>query len=212
MWSSGLYVISAENLHPHRSLLSVMEAALKGGATAIQLRDKGSDKKGLIEKGRALQQLACRYRVPFIMNDHLDVALAIDADGVHVGQGDFPLMEARKVLGKDKIIGISTHTKEEAIEAEQQGADYIGVGPVFATSSKDDTEKEIGVGGLKGIIGHVSIPTVAIGGVKLSNAEKVAATGVSGLAVISEVVTSDHIEDTCRRFTKILTETREKDV
>lgn len=212
MWTSGLYVISAEKLHPHRSLLSVMEASLKGGATAIQLRDKESGKQALIEKARALQQLAQRYQIPFIMNDHLDVALAVNADGVHVGQGDFPLTEARKLLGKNKVIGISTHTKEEATEAEQQGADYIGVGPVFGTSSKDDTEKEIGVDGLKEIVGHVSIPTVAIGGIKLNNASSVAVTGVSGLAVISEVITSDHIEDTCSRFTEILTETRERDV
>ncbi|QDI89829.1 thiamine phosphate synthase [Salicibibacter halophilus] len=212
MWTSGLYVISAEKLHPHRSLLSVMEASLKGGATAIQLRDKESGKQALIEKARALQQLAQRYQVPFIMNDHLDVALAVNADGVHVGQGDFPLTEARKLLGKNKVIGISTHTKEEAIEAEQQGADYIGAGPVFGTSSKDDTEKEIGVDGLKEIVGHVSIPTVAIGGIKLNNTANVAATGVSGIAVISEIVMSDHIEDTCSRFTEILTETRERDV
>ncbi|AXF54737.1 thiamine phosphate synthase [Salicibibacter kimchii] len=212
MWTSGLYVISAEKSHPHRSLSSVMEAALKGGATAIQLRDKESGKQALIEKAYALQQLARSYRVPFLMNDHIDVALAVNADGVHVGQGDFPLIEARKLLGKDKVIGISTHTIEEAIEAEQYGADYIGVGPVFDSSSKDDTEKEIGVDGLKEITDHVSIPTVAIGGIKLSNAADVAATGVSGVAVISEIVTSDHIEDTCRRFTEILTETRERDV
>ncbi|SDI32568.1 thiamine phosphate synthase [Natribacillus halophilus] len=211
MWTSGLYVISAEKLHPERSLLSVMEAALKGGAGAIQLRDKESDKAALIEKGRQLQQLARRYQVPFIMNDHLDVALAINADGVHVGQGDFPLGEARALLGADKLIGISTHTKEEALEAEKLGADYIGIGPVYETSSKEDTEAELGVAGLKEIRKHVSIPTVAIGGIKLENAEAVAATGVNGLAVISEVVTSNDIEGTCRAFTDILTEARERD-
>nr|WP_221434232.1 thiamine phosphate synthase [Geomicrobium halophilum] len=199
-----MYVISAEHLHPERTLESVMEAALQGGASAIQLRDKESSKEDLIKKGRKLQQLASRFGVPFIINDHLDVALAVDADGVHFGQGDFPLLEARTLLGRGKLIGISTHTKKEAIEAERDGADYIGVGPVYQTRSKEDTEEEVGLSGLRDICEQVSIPTVAIGGIKLNNAAAVAATGVSGIAVISEVVMSNDIEKTCERFTGIL--------
>lgn len=203
MWKGGLYVITGEKLHPGYALLDIMRAALAGGATAIQLRDKEASKRELLAKGEQLQRLAEEFRVPFIMNDHLDVALAIDADGVHFGQGDFPLVEARRLLGSNKIIGISTHTLEEARTAEKEGADYIGVGPVFGTKTKEDIEKPLGVDGVKAICDQISIPTVAIGGIKRDNVQAVKETGVNGVAVISEIVTSMDVTATSKAFAKV---------
>src|SRR5690606_39198901 len=128
---------------------------------------------------RALRELTAKYKVPFIVNDHLDLALAVDADGVHLGQDDLPLKEARKILGPDKIIGISTHALDEALAAERDGADYIGVGPVFETKSKVDVVDPVGLSYVEEVSRHISIPFVAIGGIKLHNLNSVLATGAT---------------------------------
>ncbi|EZH67764.1 thiamine-phosphate synthase [Bacillaceae bacterium JMAK1] len=195
MLQNGLYAITAEELHPGRPLLEVMEETLQGGAKMIQYRDKKGTKKQVIENARALSALAKSYDVPFIMNDHLDVALIIDADGVHFGQDDVPLVEARKLLGDNKIIGISTHSLEEAQHAERDGADYIGVGPVFKTATKKDTQQEIGPPLLREIVESVSIPTVAIGGINRHNAVSVIETGVTQVAVISDVLQATSVKE-----------------
>ncbi|WP_042361359.1 thiamine phosphate synthase [Geomicrobium sp. JCM 19055] len=210
MLQNGLYAITAEELHPGRPLLEVMEETLQGGAKMIQYRDKNGSKKQVIENARALSALAKSYDVPFIMNDHLDVALIIDADGVHFGQDDVPLTEARKLLGPNKLIGISTHSLEEAVCAERDGADYIGVGPVFATATKKDAQQEIGLTLLREIVEGVAIPTVAIGGINQQNALSVIETGVTQVAVISDVLQATSVKQAAQTFQTLYDQGRKK--
>lgn len=197
-----LYVITGEQFHPGRSYLEVIEEAIQGGADIIQLREKNKTKKELLHMARALRELTRRYDVPLIINDHLDLALAVDADGVHLGQDDLPLVEARKILGPDKIIGISTHALEEALQAEKDGADYIGVGPVFPTKSKVDVVDPVGLSYVEEVAEHISIPFVAIGGIKLHNLDSVLASGARRIAVISAIVGAERVRETAAAFSQ----------
>ncbi len=194
-----LYVITGEEFHPHRPLVDVMREAMEGGADFIQLRDKKSTKKQILEKAKALRQLTKQYGVPFIVNDHVDIALAVDADGVHLGQDDLPLQEARKIVG-DKIIGISTHSIEQAYEAERGGADYIGVGPIFPTKTKEDVVEPVTLSYLREVVEKISIPFVPIGGIKLHNVDEVLDAGAKNVCVVSEVVGSSDVKGTCEAF------------
>ena len=203
-----LYVITGEEFHPGRPLLDVMTEALEGGADIIQMRDKKSSKKVILEKAKMLRELTRKYDVPFIVNDHIDVALAVDADGVHLGQDDLPLVEARKIVG-DKIIGISTHSIEQAREAEKNGADYIGVGPIFPTKTKEDVVPPVTTSYLKEVVREISIPFVPIGGIKLHNIDEVLDAGGTCVCVISAVVGSEDVKGTCEAFVQKIKE-REK--
>lgn len=203
-----LYVITGENYHPGRNMLEVMEAALKGGADIVQLRDKDISKRDLLEKARRLKDLTAKYNVPLIVNDHPDVALAIDADGVHLGQDDMPIAVARRIMGPDRIIGISTHRIEQAREAEEAGADYIGVGPVYATGTKPGRQP-VTTAYVSQVAAEIRIPWVAIGGITLDNAFEVLNAGANRLCVVSAVVGSEDPEAVCRRF-KALIETRDR--
>lgn len=195
-----LYVITGEEFHPGRDLVDVMEEAIRGGADIIQLRDKTNSKKIVLEKALKLKALTKKYSIPFIVNDHIDVALAVDADGIHLGQDDLPLETARKIIGPDKIIGISTHRIEEARAAEKGGADYIGAGPIFPTNSKSDVVDPVTTDYIKEVISEISIPFVAIGGIKLHNVSDVLRAGAKRICVISEVVGSDDVKGTCELF------------
>jgi thiamine-phosphate pyrophosphorylase len=195
-----LYAITDERFHPGRGLLEVMEEALKGGAEIIQLRDKTATKRELLAKAKALRELTRAYGALFIVNDHLDAALAVDADGVHLGQDDLPLAEARKILGKDKIIGISTHNIAQAREAERGGADYIGVGPVFPTRTKADVTDPVTVSYVRQAAAEIRIPFVAIGGIKLHNVDEVLAAGATRICAVSEIVGSADVKRTCEMF------------
>lgn len=196
-----LYVITGEEFHEGRDLIEVMEEAIIGGADIIQLRDKKSSKREVLQKAKKLRELTKKHGVTFIVNDHIDVALAVDADGIHLGQDDLPLAEARKIVGDDKIIGISTHEVEEAIEADKSGADYIGVGPIFHTKSKVDVVDPVTTNYIKQVIdADLKIPFVAIGGIKLHNVDQVLAAGASRVCVISEIVGSSDIKGTCEAF------------
>jgi len=194
-----LYAITDERFHPGRDMLEVMEEALQGGADCIQLRDKSSSKKEILRKAKALRELTRRYGALFIVNDHIDVALASDADGVHLGQDDLPLVEARKLM-KDKVIGISTHSIEQAREAERNGADYIGVGPVFATQTKADVVPPVTLSYVRQVAAEIRIPFVAIGGIKLHNVEEVLAAGATRICAVSEIVGSPDVRKTCEEF------------
>lgn len=194
-----LYAITGEQFHPGRTMLEVMEQAMQGGCDIIQLRDKKSAKREVLEKARALRELTRRYGVTFIVNDHIDIALAVDADGIHLGQDDLPLADARKIVG-DKIIGISTHAIEEARQAERDGADYIGVGPVFPTKSKEDVVAPVTTEYVRQAAAEIRIPFVAIGGIKLHNVDQVLAAGATRICAISEIVGSPDIVGTCRSF------------
>lgn len=195
-----LYVITGEEFHPTRDVVEVMEEAIQGGADIIQLRDKTNSKRVVLDKARKLRELTRKYDIPFIVNDHIDIALAVDADGIHLGQDDMPLHLARKIVGKDKIIGISTHRIQEAREAEQGGADYIGAGPIFPTNSKSDVVDPVTTSYLNEVVSEISIPFVAIGGIKLHNVADVVNSGANRICVISEVVGSGDVKGTCEMF------------
>ncbi|WP_062198600.1 thiamine phosphate synthase [Massilibacterium senegalense] len=195
-----LYAITGEQFHPNRPLVEVMEEAIRGGADFIQLRDKNSSKKEVYEKALQLRALTEKYEVPFVINDYVDVALAVDADGVHLGQEDLPLQVARKILGPNKIIGISTHRIEEAREAQQNGADYIGVGPIFPTKSKVDVVDPVTTKYIEEVVKEITIPFVAIGGIKLHNVDQVLRAGATRICAISEIVESKNVTKTCEQF------------
>jgi len=195
-----LYAITGEVFHPGRSMLEVMEQAIVGGADIIQLRDKKSSKREILAKAYALRELTSKYGVTFIVNDHIDIALAVDADGVHLGQDDLPLREARKVVGRDKIIGISTHHIEEARQAEREGADYIGVGPIFPTQTKEDVVSPVTTHYVKQVAEEIGIPFVAIGGIKLHNVDQVLAAGAARICAVSDIVGADDVAGTCRKY------------
>jgi thiamine-phosphate pyrophosphorylase len=192
-----LYAITAEPYHPGRDLIEVMEAAIRGGADIVQLRDKETPPDRLLEKARALRGLTRRYGVPFIVNDYPELALAADADGVHLGQEDMPIAEARRLLGEDRIIGISTHNIEQAREAVRAGADYIGVGPVYPTPTKPG-RPAAGLEYVRQAAAEIAIPWVAIGGITLGNADEVLDAGARRLCAVSAIVGSPDPEAASR--------------
>ncbi|WP_026674723.1 thiamine phosphate synthase [Alkalihalobacterium bogoriense] len=195
-----LYAITGEQFHPGRKMIDVMEEAILGGADIIQLRDKKSSKREVLQKAKELRALTKKHDVLFIVNDHIDVALAVDADGIHIGQDDLPLEEARKIVGPTKIIGISTHAIEEAREAQQNGADYIGVGPVFETKSKEDVVDPVTTQYVTQVAQEITIPFVAIGGIKLHNVDQVLQAGATRICAISEIVGADDVKGVCETF------------
>ncbi|MFD3261454.1 thiamine phosphate synthase [Paenibacillus lentus] len=198
-----LYAITDERSHPGRELADVMEEAILGGADIVQLRDKHSNREAVLEKAKKLRELTYRYNVPFIVNDYIDIALEVNADGIHLGQGDATLPAARKLVG-DKIIGISTHAIEEALLAEQQGADYIGVGPVYRTATKADVVEPVTLSYVREVARKIKIPFVAIGGIKLHNVDEVIAAGAKRICAVTEIVGSKDVRGTCEAFIRKL--------
>ena len=179
-----LYAVTDRHWLEGRKLIDVVKESLDGGVTMVQLREKTLEEGKFLEEARELQALCRERQIPFIVNDNVDIAKAMDADGVHVGQDDMETMDVRAKLGPDKIIGVSAHTVEEALLAEKQGADYLGVGAVFPTSSKRDV---MPYETLKAICEAVSIPVVAIGGIGRENVSRLAGSGICGVAVISAI-------------------------
>ena len=188
-----LYAVTDRHWLNGAALEDHVERVLKGGATFVQLREKKLDNDAFLAEALRLKELCRRYRVPFVINDDVDVALKSDADGVHVGQSDMEAGDVRAKLGPDKIIGVSAHTVEQALLAERCGADYLGVGAVFPTGSKDDAEN-MSYETVKAICDAVSIPVVAIGGIGIQNVHKLAGSGVCGVAVISAIFAQPDIE------------------
>ena len=181
-----LYAVTDRHWLNGRTLYSVVKESLDGGVTFLQLREKELDEVHFLEEAKELQQLCREYQVPFIVNDNVDIAIAMDADGVHVGQSDMEAGDVRVKLGSDKIIGVSAQTVEQAILAEKHGADYLGVGAVFPTGSKDDAD-DVSYETLKAICEAVSIPVIAIGGITQENVKELAGSGICGIAVISAI-------------------------
>ena len=200
-----LYAITDRHWLNGRSLYDVVKESLDGGVTFLQLREKQLDEDHFLEEAKKLQGLCSEYNVPFIINDNVEIALAINADGVHIGQSDMEMKEAREKLGPDKIIGVSAHTKEEALLAQAQGADYLGVGAVFPTSSKDDAES-VSYETLKAICEVVSIPVVAIGGITRENLHQLSGSGVSGISVISFIYAQSDIKEAARELKQCVQE------
>jgi len=200
-----LYVITAEKASRGRSHLQVAEAAIVGGADVLQLRDKEAPGGLLYRVALQLRRITREAKVPFIVNDRLDIALAADADGVHVGQADLPASVVREIMGPGKILGVSVDTVEEAIQAEKDGADYLGVGPVFeARETKPDAGLPLGVDRIARIRRHCRLPIVAIGGIDAENAREVREAGADAVAVISAIGTADDIAHAARRLKRIL--------
>ncbi|MGQ9476602.1 MAG: thiamine phosphate synthase [Actinomycetota bacterium] len=198
----GLYVITAADAGGGRGHLDVMRAALAGGADAVQLRDKEAVGGELYRLAlEALVILRGGERRPlFLVNDRVDVARAVGADGVHLGQEDLPASAARAILGPEAVLGLSVGSVEEALAAEREGADYLGVGPIFPTPSKPDAGEPLGLEGLRAIRRAVDLPLVAIGGVNENNLEGVFEAGADGVAVISAVISARDMEEAVRRL------------
>ncbi|MBN2093568.1 thiamine phosphate synthase [candidate division KSB1 bacterium] len=198
-WS--VYVVTDEHISPGRTHIEITRAAIAGGADVIQLRDKTAASRKLFEDAMEIRHLTWKARVPFIVNDRLDIALACNADGLHVGQADLPASVARQLLGEDKILGVSAETLEEALQAEKDGANYLGVGPIFeARSTKPDASQPIGLTLLTEIRRHTSLPIIAIGGINAANAMETISAGANGIAVISAVVAASDIQSATRRL------------
>lgn len=197
---AGLYVIIDTQALGTRSEVEVAREAIQGGAKIIQLRDKIRAKAELLSVAQELRKICAEYDTLFIVNDHLDIALASDADGLHVGQEDLPLTVARKLLSGDKIVGCSAATLDEALQAEEQGADYIAVGSIYPTPSKPGT-RLAGLDTLRQVKKAVSVPVVAIGGINEDNVADVISAGANAVAVISAVLRADDVKETSQRLT-----------
>ncbi|NHN28500.1 thiamine phosphate synthase [Paenibacillus agricola] len=182
-----VYLVMGLDGHGERTALEIAEEALAEGVTMIQLREKNAPLKEILKQGAQLKVLCQQYKVPFIVNDRVDVALLLDADGVHVGQDDLPGKEARQLLGPNKIIGISAGNLSEAEWAMASGADYLGVGPIYSTATKQDAGSAIGTGLIREIRERWAIPIVGIGGIDQSNTSEVILAGADGVAVVSAI-------------------------
>ncbi len=181
-----LYVVTDRTWLGNNKLYEQVEEIVQSGATFIQLREKNLDYDSFVTEGREIRKITDRYNIPFVINDNIDVALAVGADGVHVGQKDLEARKCRELIGEDMILGVSAQTKEQALLAEKSGADYIGVGAVFETSTKTDA-KPVSYDTLKEICSSVSIPVIAIGGINEDNIQKLKGSHIDGVAVISAV-------------------------
>ena len=188
-----LYAVTDRHWLGEETLYDQVKKALDGGATFVQLREKKLDREDFLAEALEIQKLCKKYGVPFVINDEVSIAKDIDADGVHVGQSDMEAMDVRKVLGPDKILGVSAQTVEQAITAEKHGADYLGVGAVFVTGSKDDAD-DVSHETLKAICEAVSIPVIAIGGITKDNVSELAGSGICGVAVISAIFGQNDIK------------------
>lgn len=181
-----LYLVTDEQ-QDVTTLIHVVREAVAGGVTMVQIREKHAGIRAFLERAQALKSVLQGSNVPLIINDRIDVALAIGADGVHLGQSDMPVEYARKLLGPDKILGLSIETNQQLIDVNQQPVDYIGLSAIFASKTKQDTTTEWGIDGLTATLRKTSLPVVAIGGINMSNIHDVAATGVHGVALVSAI-------------------------
>lgn len=199
-----LYAVTDRSWLGDKTLYEQVEEALKGGATFIQLREKELDDETFLEEAIEIQKLCRKYNVPFVINDNVEIARKMNADGVHVGQSDMEAGDVRAILGEDKILGVSAQTVEQAVLAEKRGADYLGVGAVFRTGSKADAD-DVSHETLKAICEAVNIPVIAIGGIGKNNVEQLSGSGICGIAVISAIFAAENIEKATAEL-KALTE------
>lgn len=204
-----LYAVTDRTWVKDTTLMDQVKEALEGGITFLQLREKHLSKEEFIKEAREMKELSKEYKVPFVINDNIEVALAVDADGVHIGQDDMSVEEARKLLGEDKIIGVSAHNVEEAIKAQKGGADYLGVGAVCATSTKKDANV-VSKEEIKKICHTVEIPVVAIGGIKKESIKTLEGTDVDGVAVVSAIFAAKDIKKDTKQLRSLVEEMKQK--
>ena len=192
-----LYAVTDRSWLNGETLYAQVEKALKGGVTFVQLREKALDEQAFLEEAKEIQKLCAQYHVPFVINDNVEIAAQIGADGVHVGQSDMEAGDVREKLGPDRIIGVSAQTVEQAVRAQERGADYLGVGAVFPTGSKADAV-EVSHETVRAIMEAVDIPVIAIGGITKDNVSELSGTGICGIAVISAIFAQEDIEGAAR--------------
>jgi thiamine-phosphate pyrophosphorylase len=183
----SLYLVTDRRLSLGRPLLEVIKSAVEGGVTVVQLREKELDSREFYEEGLRIKMFLKTCHIPLIINDRVDIALAIDADGVHLGQDDLPLSIVRKLLGPDKLIGVSVFTPDDARRAEEMGADYLGLSPIFLTSTKPELINQIGIEGIRPIREATSLPIIGIGSLDETNVFSVVCAGLDGVAVVSGI-------------------------
>lgn len=200
-----LYAVTDQTWTGKQTLLEQVEDALKGGVTCVQLREKKLDKEYFLQEAIEMKKLCARYQVPFIVNDEVDIAIKCGADGVHVGQKDMEAGNVRALAGENMMIGVSARTVEQALAAEKAGADYLGVGAVFGTTTKLDADT-ISHQTLREICEAVHIPVVAIGGISRENMKELTGTGVDGVALVSAIFAAEDIEKECRELRRIAEE------
>lgn len=200
-----LYAVTDAAWTGEKTLIQQVKEALEGGITFLQLREKHLPEEEFLREAVEIKRLADQYQVPFVINDNIEIAQKAGADGVHVGQDDMPVEEVRKILGEDKIIGVSAHNVEEAVRAEKGGADYLGVGAVHATSTKENTSA-VSMEEMKNICQTVSIPVVAIGGIKKNNMNVLSGTGVDGIAVVSAIFAAENIKEETKELLEAVKE------
>ncbi len=204
----SLYLVTDRSLSRGKATLEIVKAGVTGGVTCVQLREKNCSTLEFIEEALSVKEYLKKHNIPLIINDRVDVAQAIQADGVHLGQTDMPLTMAKDILKGSMIIGISVESLEDAIRAEKDGADYIGISPIFATPTKTNTAPPLGLEGLKVICKAVSLPKVAIGGLNRKNAGEVILNGAGGIAVVSAIVSADDPRKAAEELSYIIKQAR----
>ncbi|MBW2410333.1 MAG: thiamine phosphate synthase [Deltaproteobacteria bacterium] len=204
----SLYLVTDRGLARGRSTLDIVKAAVRGGVTCVQLREKDCSTLEFIEQASGIKDFLSDRGIPLIINDRLDVAQAVKADGIHLGQTDMPLDMARAIVEDSMIIGISAESLEDAIEAEKGGADYLGVSPIYATPTKTDTAPPLGLEGLRQIRAAVKIPLVGIGGLNRENAAEVIGNGADGVAVVSAIVAAGDPETAAAELNQLISKAK----
>jgi thiamine-phosphate pyrophosphorylase len=200
----SVYLVTDRGLARGRTTLEIVRGAVKGGVSCVQLREKSCSTREFIDEALTIRSLLADHGVPLIINDRLDVALAVEADGVHLGQTDMPLQMARQLVPQKMIVGISAESVDDAIAAQKDGADYLGVSPIYTTPTKTDTAEPLGLEGLNAIRSAVDLPLVGIGGLNASNAEAVIRSGADGVAVVSAIIGADDPEAATRDLANIV--------
>ena len=198
----SVYLVTDHRDKTDEEFLNFIEEAIKGGTSIVQLREKTASTKDFYKLALKVKEITSKYDVPLLINDRIDIALAIDSDGVHIGQDDMPADIAREIIGDDKILGVSASTVEEAKKAQMDGADYIGSGAVFPTSTKDDADS-VSKPQLKEIVDSIDIPVVAIGGITLENANTLKDTGIAGFSVVSAIMSAKDPKEASQKLKEI---------
>ncbi|WP_298844479.1 thiamine phosphate synthase [Clostridium sp.] len=199
----SIYLLTDREMLVDTDIYTAVEESIKGGTTLVQLREKDISTLEFYNTASKVKAVTDKYNVPLIINDRIDIALSIDAAGVHLGQSDMPASIARGIIGNDKIVGISTSTLEEAIEAEKEGADYVGVGAMFPTTTKDDASA-VSVSTLKEIKDNISIPVVAIGGITNKNVDLLKGANIDGVAVISDILAKKNVKEATEKLVEAM--------
>lgn len=200
----SVYLVTDRDLARGRTTLEIVAAAIRGGVSCIQLREKTCSTGEFIDEALAIRSLLARHEIPLIINDRVDVALAVKADGIHLGQKDMPCSMARQLIPESMIVGISVESLDDAVAAQKDGADYLGVSPIYPTPTKTDTAQALGLEGLRSIRSEVDLPLVGIGGLNADNAAAVIYNGADGVAVVSAIVAADDPEAATRDLIEIV--------